>query len=95
MYSKMTAVPNTPEEMFATEPPRQTICDMAHAIRELSSDSLDIIIDIRNVVAIYPNELSSPLTDKAPSSLMDEMDQTILVLKRLNDELRMMKNAIG
>ena len=95
MYSKMTAVPNTPEEMFATEPPRQTICDMAHAIRELSSDSLDIIIDIRNVVAICPNELSSPLTDKAPSSLMDEMDQTILVLKRLNDELRMMKNAIG
>lgn len=95
MYSKMTAVPNTPEEMFATEPPRQTICDMAHAIRELSSDSLDIIIDIRNVVAICPNELSSPLTDKAPSSLMDEMDQTIQVLKRLNDELRMMKNAIG
>lgn len=95
MYSKMTAVPNTPEEMFATEPPRQTICDMTHAIRELSSDSLDIIIDIRNVVAICPNELSSPLTDKAPSSLMDEMDQTIQVLKRLNDELRMMKNAIG
>lgn len=95
MYSKVTAVPNTPEEMFATEPPRQTICDMAHAIRELSSDSLDIIIDIRNVVAICPNELSSPLTDKAPSSLMDEMDQTIQVLKRLNDELRMMKNAIG
>ena len=95
MYSKATAVPNTPEEMFATEPPRQTIGDMAHAIRELSSDSLDIIIDIRNVVAICPNELSSPLTDKAPSSLMDEMDQTIQVLKRLNDELRMMKNAIG
>lgn len=95
MYSKVTAVPNTPEEMFATEPPRQTICDMAHAIRELSSDSLDIIIDIRNVVAICLNELSSPLTDKAPSSLMDEMDQTIQVLKRLNDELRMMKNAIG
>ena len=95
MYSKMTAVPNTPEEMFATEPPRQTVCDMAHTIRELSSNSLDIIIDIRNVVAICPNELSSPLTDKAPSSLMDEMDQTIQVLKRLNDELRMMKNAIG
>ena len=95
MYSKVTAVPNTPEEMFATEPPRQTICDMAHAIRELSSDSLDIIIDIQNVVAICPNELSSPLTDKAPSSLMDAMDQTIQVLKRLNDELRMMKNAIG
>ena len=48
-----------------------------------------------NFVAICPNELSSPLTDKAPSSLMDEMDQTIQVLKRLNDELRMMKNAIG
>ena len=95
MYSTMTAVPNTPEEMFATEPPRQTVCDMAHTIRGLSSDSLDIIIDIRNVVAICPNELSSPLTDKAPSSLMDEMDQTIQVLKRLNDELRMMKNAIG
>ena len=46
MYSKMTVEPNTPEEMLATEPPRQTICDMAHSIRELSSDSLDIIIDI-------------------------------------------------
>ena len=95
MYSKVTAGPNTPEEMFATEPPRQTICDMAHSIRELSSDSLDIIIDIRNVVAICPGDPSSHLTDKAPSSLMDEMDQTIQVLKRLNDELRMMKNAIG
>ena len=95
MYSKMTVEPNTPEEMLATEPPRQTICDMAHSIRELSSDSLDIIIDIRNVVAICPSDPSSHLTDKAPSSLMDEMDQTIQVLKRLNDELRMMKNAIG
>ena len=95
MYSKVTAVPNTPEEMLATEPPRQTICDMAHAIRELSSDSLDIIIENRNVVAICPSDPSSHLTDKAPSSLIDEMDQTIQVLKRLNDELRMMKNAIG
>ena len=95
MYSKVTARPNTPEVMLATEPPRQTICDMAHSIRELSSDSLDIIIDIRNVVAICPSDPSSHLTDKAPSSLIDEMDQTIQVLKRLNDELRMMKNAIG
>lgn len=95
MYDKVTVVPNTPEEMFATEPPRQTICDMAHTIRALSEDSLDIIIDIRNVVAICPSNPSSNLTDKAPSSLMDEMDQTIQVLKRLNDELRMMKNAIG
>ena len=95
MYSKVTARPNTPEVMLATEPPRQTICDMAHSIRELSSDSLDIIIDIRNVVAICPNELSSPLTDKAPSSLMDEMDQTIQVLERVNDELQMLKDAIG
>ena len=95
MYSNVTAGLNTPEEMFATEPPRQTICDMAHTIRELSSGSLDIVIDIRNVVAICPSDPSSHLTDKAPSSLMDEMDQTIQVLKRLNDELRMMKNAIG
>lgn len=92
MCSKVTAGPNTPEEMFATEPPRQTICDMAHVIRELSSDSLDIIIGIRNIVAICPSDPSSHLTDKAPSSLMDEMDQTIQVLRRLNDELQMMKN---
>lgn len=95
MYSKMTVEPNTPEEMIAIESPRPTICDMAHSIRELSSDSLDIIIDIRNVVAICPGDPSSHLTDKAPSSLMDEMDQTIQVLKRLNDELQMLKDAIG
>lgn len=95
MYGKLLTESNTPEAMIATEPPRPTICDMAHSIRELSSDSLDIIIDIRNVVAICPSDPSSHLTDKAPSSLMDEMDQTIQVLKRLNDELRMMKNAIG
>lgn len=95
MYSKMTVEPNTPEEMIAIESPRPTIRDMAHSIRELSSDSLDIIIDIRNVVAVCPSDPSSHLTDKAPSSLMDEMDQTIQVLERLNDELQMLKDAIG
>lgn len=95
MYSKATAGPDTPEVMLATEPSRQTICDMAHAIHELSSDSLDIIIDIRNVVAICPSDSSSHLNGKEPSSLMDEMDQTIQVLKRLNSELRMLKDAIG
>lgn len=95
MYSKMTVEPNTPEEMIAIESPRPTIRVMAHSIRALSSDSLDIIIDIRNVVAICPSDPSSHLTDKAPSSLMDEMDQTIQVLERLNDELQMLKDAIG